>query len=70
MAPHEYCSQRLLLPDGAITVNPAASKKAVMHHAVTQQKEEDCQECYEQELSSSKRRWFRTFRARRIPRRI
>ena len=58
--------QGLLLSDGAVPVKPAAFKKAVMHHALAQQKKDDCQEDYKQELSNSERGWLSSGRARRI----
>jgi hypothetical protein len=54
------------LSDGAVPVKPAAFKKAVMHHALAEQKKDDCQEDYKQELSNSERGWLSSCRARRI----
>jgi len=42
------------LADGAIAVNPSAFKEAVTHHAVAEQKKDDSQENYNQELPGSK----------------
>jgi len=47
-------------------VDPAASKEAVMHHAMDKEKKNDCQDDYKQELSDSERGWFFSFRVRRI----
>ncbi len=60
--------QQLLLPDGAVSVKPAALKEAVTHHAVAKEKKDDCQEDYKQEVSHSERGWLSSCRARRIPR--
>jgi hypothetical protein len=48
----------MLLSDRAVAVNPAALKEAVTHHAVAEQKKEDCQEDYKQEVSSPERGWL------------
>ncbi len=56
----------LLLSEGAVPVKPAALKESVTHHAVTEQKKEDCQKDYEQEVSTSEGWWLRSFRVRRI----
>jgi hypothetical protein len=45
----------VLLSGGAILVDPAASKESVTHHALAQNKKDDCQNDYKQELSSSER---------------
>ena len=47
-------------------MDPAASKEAVMHHAMDKEKKNDCQDDYKQELSDSERGWFFSFRVRRI----
>jgi hypothetical protein len=47
-------------------VNPAASKKSVMHHAVPEQKKDDHQNNYKQELSWPERRRLLFFGVRRI----
>jgi hypothetical protein len=57
---------RLLLPDGAVPVNASAFKEAVTHHAVAEQKKDDCQQEYKQEVSSSERGRLWSFRAWRI----
>jgi hypothetical protein len=44
--------QSLLWPEGAILVDPAASKEAVMHHALGKQKNGDGQPNQKQELSN------------------
>jgi hypothetical protein len=54
------------LDDGAVPVDPAASKEAVMHHAVDKEKKDDCQKDYKQELSNPERGWRFSFRCRRI----
>jgi hypothetical protein len=56
----------LLLPDGAVPVNPAAFKEAVPHHAVAEQKKQNCQEDYKQEVSTSERWRLVPFRLLRI----
>jgi hypothetical protein len=56
----------LLLSDGAVAMKPSALKEAVTHHAVAEQKKDDCQEDYKQEVSNSERRWLSSCRARRI----
>jgi hypothetical protein len=38
------------LPEGAVPVNPAASKETVTHHALGKQKKDNCQDDYKQEL--------------------
>jgi hypothetical protein len=45
-----------LLPEGAVPMKPAALKKSVTHHAVAEQKKDDCQDNYKQELPRSERR--------------
>jgi hypothetical protein len=47
-------------------VNPATLKKAVTHHAVAEQKKDDCQEDYKQEVSHSERGRPLSSRVRRI----
>jgi hypothetical protein len=42
--------QSLLLPEGAVPVNPAPSKETVTHHALGKQKKDNCQDDYKQEL--------------------
>jgi hypothetical protein len=42
-----------LLSQGAVPVNPSALKESVTHHAVAEQKKDDCQKDYEQEVSAS-----------------
>jgi len=54
------------LSEGAVPVDPAASKEAVMHHAIDKEKKDDCQDDYEQELSNPERGWFFSFRVRRM----
>ena len=58
--------QCLLWYDGAVPVDPAASKEAVTHHAMGKQKKDDCQDDYKQELSNPERGWLFSFRGRRI----
>jgi hypothetical protein len=45
--------QSLLWSDGAIPVDPAASKEAVMHHALAKQKKNHDQEDDKQEFCDS-----------------
>jgi hypothetical protein len=47
-----------LLSDGAVAVNPAALKEAMLHHAVAKQKEKNCQEECKQPLFHSERGWL------------
>jgi hypothetical protein len=47
-------------------MDPAASKEAVMHHAIDKERKNDCQDDYEQELSNPERGWLFSFRVRRI----
>jgi hypothetical protein len=54
------------LSEGAVPVDPAAFKEAVMHHAMDKEKKDDCQKDYEQELSNPERGWLFSFRGRRI----
>jgi len=42
------------LPDGTVPAKPPAFKEAVTHHAVAEQKKDDSQENYNQELPGSK----------------
>jgi hypothetical protein len=44
--------QRLLWSEGAVLVDPAASKETVMHHALGKQKNGDGQPNQKQELSN------------------
>jgi hypothetical protein len=44
------------LPDGTVSVDAAASKEAMLDHAVAKQQEEDCQEDREEKLSDPERR--------------
>jgi hypothetical protein len=48
--------QCLLWSEGAVSVDPAASKEAVTHHALEKEKKDDCQDDYKQELSNPERR--------------
>jgi hypothetical protein len=47
-----------LLSDGAVPVNPAAPKEAVLHHALAKQKKNNHQDNHKHELSHSERGWF------------
>ena len=47
-------------------MDPAASKEAVMHHAIDKERKNDCQDDYEQELSNPERGWLFSFGGRRI----
>jgi hypothetical protein len=40
------------LAEGAVPVNPAASKEAVTHHAVAEHKKDDGQENHKKEFSN------------------
>jgi hypothetical protein len=55
-----------LLSEGSVPVKPAALKKSVTHHAVAEQKKDDCQEYDKQELFSSERRRLLFSAVRRI----
>jgi hypothetical protein len=44
--------QRLLWPESAVLIDPAASKETVMHHALGKQKDGDGQPNQKQELSN------------------
>ena len=55
-----------LWSDGAVRVNPAASKEPVMHHAFDKEKKDECQGDYKQELSNPERGGLFSFRGRRI----
>jgi hypothetical protein len=50
----------LLLPDGTVPVDSLTFKKAVTHHALAKQEEDDYQNDYKQELSDSERWWLRS----------
>jgi hypothetical protein len=43
----------LLLSDGTVPVDALTSKKAMTHHALAEQKKDDCQDNYKYELSNS-----------------
>jgi hypothetical protein len=52
----------LLLSDGTVPVDALTFKKAVTHHALAKQEEDDYQNDYKQELSNSERWWLRSCR--------
>jgi hypothetical protein len=58
--------QSLLWSEGAVPVEPAACMEAVTHHALGKQKEDNCQDDYEQELSYSELWWHSSGRGGRI----
>ena len=58
--------QRPLLSERPVPVIPSALKESVTHHAVAEQKKEDRQQDYKQEVSTSEGWWLRFFRVRRI----
>jgi hypothetical protein len=47
-----------LLPNGTGTVFVATAKEAMLHHALAEQKKDDRQKDYKQELSKSERGWL------------
>jgi len=55
-----------LLADGAVPVEPATTKEAVTHHALGEQKKDDCQDDYKQETSNSEPGWLSSCRVRHI----
>jgi hypothetical protein len=57
---------RLLLSDGAVPVFPATLKEAMTHHTLTQQKKDDRQDSYKQELANSEKGWLSSGRGRLI----
>jgi hypothetical protein len=46
------------LPDGTGAVFPATLEEAMLHHALAEQKKDDRQKDYKQELSKSERGWL------------
>ena len=50
--------QCLLWSDGAVPVEPAAYMEAVTHHALGEQKKDDCQDDYKQETFNSEPGWL------------
>jgi PAS domain S-box-containing protein len=59
-------SQALLLPYGAVSVFPATLKEAVTHHAVAEQKKDNHQNNYQEELPNSEGRRLSSGRSRLI----
>jgi len=57
---------KLLLSYGAVAVHPLALMEVVMHHALSKQKKDDCQEDGKQEFSGSERGWLLSPGNRRI----
>jgi hypothetical protein len=55
-----------LWSDGAVRVNPAASKEPVPQHVLGKEKKDDHQDDYKQEPSNPERGWLVFFRGRRI----
>jgi hypothetical protein len=55
-----------LWSDGAVRVNPAASKEPVMHHSLDKEKKDDHQGDYKQKPSNPERGWLSSFRGLRI----
>jgi len=51
-------SRSMLLSKGAVPVDPAAYVEAVTHHALGEQKKDDCEDDYKQETSDSESRWL------------
>ena len=58
--------QCLLWSESAVPVEPAACMEAVTHHALGKQKEDNCQDDYEQELSYAELWWHSSGRGGRI----
>jgi len=56
----------LIWPVGAISVERAASKEAVTHHALEKEKKNDSQDDCKQELSNPECGWLFSFRVRRM----
>jgi len=56
----------MLLPEGAVPVNPAAAKEAVTHHALGKQKKDNCQDDYKQQPSRPELWWLSSGRGGRI----
>jgi hypothetical protein len=55
-----------LLADGAVPVEPTAYMQVVTHHALGEQKKDDCQGDYKQETSNSEPGWLSSCRVRHI----
>jgi len=55
-----------LLSYGAVAVFPAALKEAVTHHALAEQKEDDRQDSYKQQVCNSDRGWLPSVTVRRL----
>src|SRR5271169_2858134 len=55
-----------LWSDGAVRVNPAASKEPVMHHVFDKEKKDDRQDDRKQDRSNSERGWLSSFGGRRL----